>query len=49
MAIKKRWIEGLTREAAKTDIKMPWTRGHKTGHWKHHLTAAPAPVQKSRA
>ena len=49
MAIKTRWMDGIVQEAAKTDIKMPWTRGHKTGRWKRQLTAPVQPVQKSRA
>ncbi len=24
---KKRWITTVTREAAKVEVKMPWTRG----------------------
>jgi hypothetical protein len=27
MKIKKRWIDGIKQEAAKTNIQMPWERG----------------------
>ena len=34
MKNKRRWINSVIREAAKTDLQMPWSRGARRDDWK---------------
>jgi len=34
MKIKRRWLNSVLREAAKTDSQMPWSRGARRDGWK---------------
>ncbi len=42
MAQQKRWIASVTREAAKLDVKMPWTRGARRAAFIARRNAKPA-------